>query len=65
VSDRAELAKLLALLWHDALLEEHLREIDEVLEKGVDETLPMAILVAEDDNDALIGFPSSDGRMSL
>src|SRR6202158_2383834 len=56
ISDRIELAKMRELLWPDAPLEEHLNEIDATLAQGMSGTLPMAILVAQDENAALIGF---------
>lgn len=44
------------LLWPDAGVEEHLRELDAILRNPMTGTLPMAILVSEDENGALIGF---------
>lgn len=56
LSDRNELAKLRVLLWPEGSIEEHLRELAEVLATGMNGTLPMAILVAEDANGLLLGF---------
>lgn len=55
-ADRNELATLRALLWPEAQVEEHLSELDELLIKGVNGTLPTTILVSQDDNGTLIGF---------
>jgi aminoglycoside 6'-N-acetyltransferase I len=44
-----------ALLWPDTGVEENLRELDAVLRDPTTGTLPMAILVSEDENGALIG----------
>ena len=55
-SDRDELAKLLASLWADATAAEHGRDLEEILASGTYGTLPMAILVSEDENGALTGF---------
>jgi aminoglycoside 6'-N-acetyltransferase I len=55
-SDRNALAQMRALLWPDAGVEEHLWELDAILRNLMIGTLPMAILVSEDENGALIGF---------
>jgi aminoglycoside 6'-N-acetyltransferase I len=55
-SDRNTLAKMRALLWPDTGVEEHLRELDAVLSHPMIGTLPMVILVSEDESGALIGF---------
>jgi aminoglycoside 6'-N-acetyltransferase I len=55
-TDRCDLAKLRTLLWPDAQIEEHLIELDGIFLKGTNSTLPMTILVAYDENGALIGF---------
>jgi aminoglycoside 6'-N-acetyltransferase I len=55
-TDRCDLAKLRTLLWPDTQLEEHLIELAEIFRKGTNSTLPMTILVAHDENNALIGF---------
>ena len=54
--DRNELAALRVLLWPDTSLEEQLREFEDTLNKQVSGTLPVAILVSEDENGALVGF---------
>jgi aminoglycoside 6'-N-acetyltransferase I len=54
--DRNELAKMRALLWPDASLEDHRKELDALLSDGRTGTLPMAILVSHDQDGALIGF---------
>jgi aminoglycoside 6'-N-acetyltransferase I len=55
-TDRRDLAKLRMLLWPDTKIAEHLNELDEIFLKGTNSTLPMTILVAHDENGALIGF---------
>jgi len=44
------------LLWPEASLEEHAAEIDYALRVGMKGPLPLAILVAVDDQGALVGF---------
>ena len=56
LSDRDRLAKLRTLLWPDSSCEEHARELDGILVQGTNGTLPMAILVSEDEHDNLIGL---------
>jgi aminoglycoside 6'-N-acetyltransferase I len=46
LSDQHELATMRALLWPDALIEEHSRELDPILRTGTYGTLPMAIFVS-------------------
>jgi aminoglycoside 6'-N-acetyltransferase I len=55
-SDRNELAKLRALLWPEASIEEHSQELEPVLRFRMYGTLPMTILVSQDDGGALTGF---------
>lgn len=55
-SDRNELAAMRALLWPDTSLEEQLKELDDTLDKQVSGTLPVVLLVSEDENGALVGF---------
>jgi aminoglycoside 6'-N-acetyltransferase I len=55
-TDRCDLAKLRTLLWPDTQIEEHLIEFDEIFRKGTNSTLPMAIFVPHDENNALVGF---------
>ena len=54
--DQHELATMRKLLWPEASLEEHRREIDSILRSGKYGTLPMAILVSQNENAALTGF---------
>ena len=44
------------LLWPDTSFEKHLKELDDALRLGKSGSLPMAILVAEDDGGSLAGF---------
>ncbi len=53
--DGTDLAKMRALLWPDASIEEHARELDAVL-NGRQGTLPMAIFVAETADGQTAGF---------
>jgi len=55
-SDRNALAQMRALLWPDTGAEPDLRELDAILSRPMIGTLPIAILVSEDENGALIGF---------
>jgi aminoglycoside 6'-N-acetyltransferase I len=55
-SDRDELAGTRTLLWPDTSLEGHLRELDGTLNKRMGGTLPVTILVSQDDRGALAGF---------
>jgi aminoglycoside 6'-N-acetyltransferase I len=56
VSDRDDLAKMCELLWPESSAEEHGRELDAVLRSGKYGTLPMAILVSQNDEGTLTGF---------
>jgi aminoglycoside 6'-N-acetyltransferase I len=55
-SDRNALAQMRVLLWPDIGVEENLRELDAVMSHPMTGTLPMAILVSENDDGALTGF---------
>jgi aminoglycoside 6'-N-acetyltransferase I len=55
-SDRQQIARMMALLWTDATVEEHARELDGPLLRGSSGTLPVAILIAQDDEGSLLGF---------
>jgi aminoglycoside 6'-N-acetyltransferase I len=55
-SDRDELAQLAASLWPEATAAEHGVDIAEVLAMGSNGTLPMTILVSEDEKGTLSGF---------
>ena len=56
VSDRDELAAMRALLWPDASIEEHRKEIDAILKGETPGGLPLAFLVAVDERRAPFGF---------
>lgn len=56
VSHRLELARLRALLWPEGPLDERLFEIGVFFRKGMNGTLPGAILVAELEGGELVGF---------
>lgn len=55
-SDKTELAKLRALLWPETSIEEHSQELEPVLRFRMYGTLPMTILVSQEDGGALTGF---------
>jgi aminoglycoside 6'-N-acetyltransferase I len=55
-SDGNQLATMRSILWPDVSLEEHLKEIDNALDVRTSGTLPMAVLVAENEEGTLIGF---------
>ena len=55
IADQHELATMRELLWPDASLEEHRREVDSILRSGKYGTLPMTVLVAHTDG-VLTGF---------
>jgi aminoglycoside 6'-N-acetyltransferase I len=54
--DRDELARMRVLLWPDGSFEEHLSELDAALSNRVSGTLPVTILVSQNENGALLGF---------
>jgi aminoglycoside 6'-N-acetyltransferase I len=56
LSDQHELAKMCELLWPDASMEEHRKEVDTALRSGRYGTLPMSILVSQSEDEALTGF---------
>ena len=56
ISDQQSLAAMRELLWPDASLEEHRKEIEAILRSGQYGTLPMAILISHDDEGAPTGF---------
>jgi aminoglycoside 6'-N-acetyltransferase I len=56
ISDQHELAKMRTLLWPDASMEEHRRELDAILRSRMNGTLPMAVLVAQSEEGTLAGF---------
>jgi aminoglycoside 6'-N-acetyltransferase I len=56
ISDQNQIAKMCALLWPDATLEEHRREIDLELKSGMSGALPAAIFVSHEDDGELTGF---------
>lgn len=53
--DRTDLARMRALLWPDASIEEHASELDALL-KGREGSLPLAIFVAETVDRQTAGF---------
>jgi aminoglycoside 6'-N-acetyltransferase I len=55
-SDTNELAKMRAILWPDASTEEHRKDIESALRFRMYGTLPMTILVSQNENGALTGF---------
>jgi aminoglycoside 6'-N-acetyltransferase I len=52
LSDQHHLATMCALLWPDAPIEEHSRELDTTLRTGMYGTLPMAIFISQADDKA-------------
>jgi aminoglycoside 6'-N-acetyltransferase I len=55
-SDRNELANMRAMLWPQASIEEHGKELDSVLNARTRGILPATVLVAQEENGTLIGF---------
>jgi aminoglycoside 6'-N-acetyltransferase I len=60
-SDRDPLARLLEALWPKSSVEEHARELADLLEGKTPGTMPLIILVAEA-SDVLVGFLEIDLR---
>ncbi len=56
IGDEGELAQMRALLWPDASVEEHLREVEAGLAGRAPGTLPSMILVSQGEGEALSGF---------
>jgi aminoglycoside 6'-N-acetyltransferase I len=56
LSDKNELANMRALLWPEPSTEEHRKELESVLRFRMYGTLPMMILVSQDDSGTLTGF---------
>lgn len=56
ISDQYELAAMCELLWPDASLEEHRRELEAILQSGRYGTLPMAILISHVNDGKPTGF---------
>jgi aminoglycoside 6'-N-acetyltransferase I len=56
ISDQHELAKMRELLWPEASMEEHRKELESILRSRMNGTLPMTILVSQDEAGALTGF---------
>ncbi len=56
ISDQQELARMRTLLWPDASMEAHRRELDAILRSRMNGTLPMAVLVAQSQDGTLAGF---------
>jgi aminoglycoside 6'-N-acetyltransferase I len=55
-SDKNELAKIRVLLWPESSVEVHRKELESILRFRMYGTLPMTILVSQDDGGALTGF---------
>jgi aminoglycoside 6'-N-acetyltransferase I len=55
-SDKEELAKMRELLWPEASIEDHHKELESALRFRMYGTLPLTILVAQDESGALAGF---------
>jgi aminoglycoside 6'-N-acetyltransferase I len=55
-SDQDQLAGMRALLWPEASLEEHRKELESILRSRMNGTLPMAVLVSQREDGALTGF---------
>jgi aminoglycoside 6'-N-acetyltransferase I len=55
-SDQHEIAKMCAVLWPDASVQEHQQEVALLLQSGLSGTLPAEILVSHDDDGTLTGF---------
>lgn len=56
ISDRDQIARMCALLWPEASIEEHRQELDPQLNSGMSGTLPAAIFVSCADDGTLTGF---------
>ncbi len=55
-SDKDELSNMRELLWPEASIEEHRKELDSVLRARMNGTLPMTVLVSQGEDGALTGF---------
>ncbi|MFZ0806588.1 MAG: GNAT family N-acetyltransferase [Candidatus Sulfotelmatobacter sp.] len=55
-ADRSALAHMRTLLWPDIEVEENLQEIDAMISHRMSGTLPMSILVSENEDGRLTGF---------
>jgi aminoglycoside 6'-N-acetyltransferase I len=56
ISDQHELAKMRALLWPEASIEEHRQEVESLLRSGRYGTQPMAILISHEEDGTPNGF---------
>jgi aminoglycoside 6'-N-acetyltransferase I len=56
IADQYDLARMRELLWPDASIEDHRKEVDAVLRSGRYGTLPMAVLVSYEEDGTLTGF---------
>lgn len=54
--DATDLAAMRNLLWAESSVEEHRAEVENIIQSGMNGSLPMAILVAISEDEALIGF---------
>jgi aminoglycoside 6'-N-acetyltransferase I len=61
-SDRDQLALLLEALWPKSSVEEHARELTQLLEGKTPGTMPLIILVAEARDGVVVGFLEIDLR---
>jgi aminoglycoside 6'-N-acetyltransferase I len=61
-SDAEELAEMRTLLWPGALIEEHRREVQAFLNGTIAVTLPITVLVAQEESGRVIGFLEVDLR---
>jgi aminoglycoside 6'-N-acetyltransferase I len=55
-ADRHEVAKMRALLWPEASVQEHLLELEHLLGHGMNGTLPVVIFVSCEEEGTLTGF---------
>lgn len=54
--DRIQLAQMRVSLWPDSSMEEQLEELDAILSTGRSGTLPVAVLVSQDEDGVMTGF---------
>jgi aminoglycoside 6'-N-acetyltransferase I len=55
-ADRMSLANMRSLLWPDATFQEHLKDVEKLLQEGACGNFPAAILVAQREDGSVIGF---------
>jgi aminoglycoside 6'-N-acetyltransferase I len=61
-SDREQLLRMREALWPNAPAGDHARELDLILDGKAPVTLPLIILVAEEDDKTVVGFLEADLR---